>query len=236
MIARISLVAFVLLGLNRPALATPVGPSPAPCGVAQLDAYILLGSTGCSVGGEVAFYDFDFSVLASEGGAIAIAASDILVTPTLTGQNRTLTFSSAGFSVTGTEAITYEVSYNVDPHPILFGFAIEMETFTPVAPGIADIDTQLCIGAPFTPACAGTPAVLNVFHAGTTSDLFDSVAFGSAVADVGVRNAISLTANGASADFDNFSNTLRVPEPAALWLIALGVVGRTLARRRRPLR
>jgi hypothetical protein len=233
MIARISVVAFVLLlGLTRPAVATPVGPLPPPCVTAGLDTYLLLGPTGCSIGDEVAFYAFAFADL----GTTPLAASDILVTPALVGQNPTLTFSSDGFSVTGDEAATYQISYNVDPHPILFGFALEMEAFTPVFPGVATIATSLCIAAPFTPACAGTPGLVSVFHAGTTFDLFDSLGFGSAVADVGVRNIISLTANGASADFSSFSNTLAVPEPAALWLLAVGIAGARLARRWRPLR
>jgi hypothetical protein len=238
MIARALLVALALvLGFGRLTYATPIVSPPAPCVTATLSSYIALGSTGCSIGGEVAYADFAFAVLASAGGATPIAASDILVTPSLGVDEQTLEFSSTGFSVTGAESVSYLVAYNIDPHPILFGFRLELNAFSPVAPGIATVTSDLCIGAPFAgpllaPTCAGVPASATVFHAGTVTSLVDSVDFGGAFADLGVRNTIGLHANGASADFTSYTNTVQVvPEPATWSLVVLGGIGALLRRR-----
>jgi MYXO-CTERM domain-containing protein len=237
MIARVPLVALALLAVSgRVAVATPVIPPPA-CVAATLDAYIALGSGGCSIADEVAFFDFDFAVLASGGGATPIGASDILVTPTFAYPLRSLEFSSAGFTVTGTESVSYLVVYSVDPHPILYGFALDMEAFSPVAPGVATVTADICIGAAFggtllAPTCGATADSLTVTHDGITPILSAASSFGAPVADVGVRSTISLAANGASADFTSFTTSL-VPEPGFLWLAGAGALG-LLSRRRRP--
>jgi hypothetical protein len=200
-----------------------------------------LGGTGCTIGDEIAFMDFAFLVLASGGGAIPVTPADIVVTPVLSGPNSRLIFSSAGFSVTGAESITYLLAYNIDPHPILSFFEDELHTETPVFPGLASITTALCIGAPFggtllLPTCAAIPASVTVFHNGTTFDLTDSVSF-SPVADLGVRNTITLAANGASADFTSLTNTVQaIPEPTTLLLMGSALLGLGSSRRRRTLR
>ena len=112
-----------------------------------------------------------------------------------------------------------------------------MDTFTPVAPGVASITTDLCIGAAFggtlvTPTCAGGTAALNVFHDGISPQLSDSTTF-SDVADLGWRNTIELNANGASADFGSFTNdTVVSPEPATWLLMTSGLLAIRSARRR----
>jgi hypothetical protein len=233
-----ALTLIVALGGN--AEATPIGP-PSPCAVGTLASYIALGGAGCTIGDEIAFMDFAFLVLASGGGAVALTPADILVTPVESGSNSGVIISSAGFSVTGAQSITYLLAYNIDPHPIIRVFEDELFTETPVFPGLASVTTGLCVGAPFggtllLPTCAGTPASVTVFHNGTTSDLTDFVSF-SPVADLGVRNTITLAANGASANFTSLANTAQViPEPATLLLLGSAFVALGSPRRRRALR
>src|SRR5215831_15284408 len=103
----------LLFGLAPAGFATPLEPPPA-CVTTTLDNYLSLGADGCSIG-EVAFSNFAFNVLSFGGGAVPIPASAILVTPSL--ENGSLTFSSSGFSVTGSEFVKYLLGYSIDPHP-----------------------------------------------------------------------------------------------------------------------
>jgi PEP-CTERM motif-containing protein len=238
--SRTLFVAFALvLGCGGPALATPYLFSPA-CTTGTLASYIALGggpTGGCSIDTEVRFFDFSFTVLSTGGGAIPISAASITVTPVLNGADLSLTFSSAGFSVSGAESVSYLLAYTIDPHPILKLFRDNLLTSTPTFPGLASITTNLCIGAPFggtllAPTCSGTPDSVMVFHNGTTFSLSDSTSF-APVADLGVRNIITLAANGATSSFTGLTNTVQVtPEPVTLLMMGTGLLGLGLSRRR----
>jgi hypothetical protein len=226
--------AAILFGLARAGFATPLEPPPA-CVTNTLDNYLSLGADGCSMG-EIAFSNFSFSVTSFGGGAVPIPPSAILVTPTL--ENGSLTFSSSGFSVTGSEFVTYLLGYSIDPHPIIRGFDDTLDVDGPTFPGLASITTDLCLLATFTgDSCLepGVPASLHVFDNGIIAQLSDSVDF-PPLAVIGVRNTIDLHANGANADFTSFTNTAAaVPEPATWLLVSSGLLGLLVRRRRRRL-
>ena len=230
-----SALAGFLLCVVAPAFGDTIGPLPGPCAAGSLSSYIALGAAGCSMG-HVVFIDFAFSTLAVGGGAIPISPSDVNVTPAQIGENYQLSFSSAGFSVSGSEFVTYLLAYTVDPHPILT-FSDDLLTNTPVAPGIVSITTNLCLTAPFAGAvCPGSTASVTVFHDGVTPQTFDSVSFPAVppITVLGVRNEISLEANGASADFSSLTNTVGfVPEPGSWLLAASALTGILFSRRRR---
>jgi len=233
-------------GISSAASATPIFFAPA-CTTGTLASYIALGggaTGGCSIDDEVRLFDFTFTVLSTGGGAVPISAAAITVTPTQVGDFRTITLTSAGFSVTGTQSVSYLITYTSDPHPILRGFGDTLLTNTPVFPGLATVTTNLCIGAPFggtilVPTCGGISSSVSVFHNGTTFSLTDSTIF-SAVADLGVRNTVTLNANGASSSITGFANVSQVtPEPMTVFLLGSGLAGLIASRakaRRRSLR
>jgi hypothetical protein len=188
-------------------------------------------STGCTVGPLVA-KDFTFSVLSFGGGAIPIAAADIEITTEPTAPNFGLSFSafgSPGFSVTGAQFVTYLIGYTLDPSGDIRSASDVLD------PGQADIMTDLCVGAAFVGStCSATPLSLHVSE-GATTQLTDSIQFAS-VAVLGIRDNISLDANGGSASFTSLSSTSMVPEPAygpwvAASLLALAGLRRRWARK-----
>lgn len=210
--------AIAWLVVTAPFAATPA--HAATCVTTDLASYVSLGGTGCTIGLFTA-KDFGFDNSVFGGGYSPFAASAVTVTPLVTLVGLQFNFS-APFSVTGTEFGTYVMSYTLDPPPILTGMEDDLLTNTPVAPGIATITTSLCVGAAFTPpplgtTCAGTPASVSVFHAGTTFNTTATVLFAPTNL-LGVRHVIDLKANGASASFTSFNGTaVTVPEPSTVW-------------------
>jgi hypothetical protein len=191
-----------------------------PCAIDTLANYIALGSGGCTVGG-LAFTDFAFSTVSSSGGAVAVTAAGITVTPVIVGLKEGLNYASTGFSVSAGQAIQYLLTYTIDDPPIIHGFELEMFTDPPVFPGIAQIDSLECVGAAFVgTSCSGTTTPNSVFDNGASSSHLDTEFFSPAIT-VGDRTTITLDAtSGGSANFESFNELAIVPEPSSLWLMA----------------
>ena len=193
--------------------------SAAPCVASSLAAYEELGATGCTIG-IFTFKNFDFEVVATNGEVTPLDSGAIDVTPAAGRAQLGLRFSSDGFSVTGNAGVTYDISYVVDPPPIIFRFGSQLTTETPVFPGRVDVATTVCS----TVGVICPPGVINqlgVFHAGTSSDLTDQVLFPLA-SYLDVQNIINLQGNGASADFTALDNRAGfVPEPGTYGMAAV---------------
>lgn len=203
-------------------LAFPFLASGASCGTTTLDAYIALGATGCTVDGFT-FGGFSFGVISSSGGAAAVAANDVLVTPIVTNDELGLTFSSNGFSVSAGQKIQYLLAYTAGDPPIIHGARAAMTTDPPVFPGIASITDEECLGAQFSGSiCPSSTASETVFSNGITS-MLDSEQFFPPTGLIGDMTTITLDASsGGSAEFLSLSETVLTPEPRSALLMAAG--------------
>jgi hypothetical protein len=214
------------------ALATAPGLSASMCVTDPLSDYIALGTTGCQVG-PLTVTNFSFSTIMS---TVTILASDITVTPVVSGDTLELMFTSPEFDVSGSDMAKYLLSYTWDPGDIR-GLEDVMYANSPVFPGFASVTTVACEDAPFGAAlCPTTTATLMVSDNGVTANLVDSTAFSPPIGTLGLRNTLELDGNGASSEIAGFSNVLTLPEPAT-WgtvLLALGLLslGRMWTRRR----
>lgn len=222
-----------------------------PCTSAPLSTYT---ATGFSCNLDIfTFKGFFFGVVSSSSGYAPLAASSITVGPTLTqtanGNVLGLGFSSTGFSVTGSEFVTYDIRYNIDPPPdIIIETEDRLSTNTPVAPGLVDILTNVCVGGNWIIGASATcdsragARLLHVFHNGTPVvpggiQLFDSTTF-PGVHLLGLDNFITLRANGASSSFTGLTNnaSTAAPEPAAMALVLSGLALMAVRRLRAKVR
>jgi len=206
-----------------------------PCG--EFKTFAQLEEAGSCSSGDFTYKNFSFQV---GEGSVPLSASQINVGFSQNPAALGVRFSSSGFAVTGQQTSLYFLSYLIDPPPVIIrGFEEDMETFTPVAPGRADINTSLCIGGTFDGECFGDEfRTLSVFHHGNADDpqTHASVFFEKNTNIVDVQHEISLIANGASADFRALSNGILlndVPEPTTLGLIGGGLAILGLLRRAR---
>jgi MYXO-CTERM domain-containing protein len=183
-------------------------------------------------------------------------ANTIHVTPP-TANSGQFGFFSEDFVVQAGDSATYLISYFADPPPdILPGFDLGMSTDTPVAPGSATIDAIICTGGYlFSDACTpvqgasgfrAEPYILQVFHLGLPLGevkLSDSVVFDPKTNYINVSLRIILDGGpegeGGSSQITGLTTSTgpqppqEVPEAGTWALVAAGLVGLNLARRRR---
>ncbi len=210
------------------AIAAP-GAFAIPCVTGLLSAYEALGSTGCGVG-PFTVKDFSFSTISAN---FTILDTDITVTPVFGPSSYGLTFSSPKFNISGNQFAHYLLAYTWDPSSIRSLEDI-LNTSTPVSPGIAKITTDACRDAAFVAVVCGTTVdTIVVSHDGVTPNLLASVNYSPPIATIGIRDTIELDANGASSQFNDFSNLVIVPEPSALVGCLVGFAAMFVGLRRR---
>jgi hypothetical protein len=206
-----------------PAEACPAGPSP-------LSVYTALGPEGCTVSGNVKVMDFSFTL--DEASTVAIGEDDITVEPLVLGSIEFgLRFNYGGFTVTGSDLLRFTIEYVWDPSDIRTVEDV-LETNSPVFPGEARVDTQVCPGSGFP--CTSQVLRMFVQDNGMIQKHFDSVSIIPPQTVVGLRNTFTLDANTTgSADFAAFQNQITlIPEPATSLMAAAGLIWLAARRRR----
>jgi hypothetical protein len=201
--------------------------SAATCTSGTLASYLALGSSGCTIGNDVLS---NFQTLAGQTGATEIATNAVVVTPGGGTSSPSLTFTTTQSVSTGglVESIfTYQLSA---PSFISASLALSNSSET-VDGGVTDIE-NFCAGGTFGPdgvdGCTGTAGSLLALDGVQNSD---TSPLGPA-SFVNVTNDFTLsggTAGSAAGGIfaDSFTAT---PEPASLFMAALGILIATTVR------
>jgi hypothetical protein len=212
----------------------------APCVSASLDAYVGLGSVGCTVAG-VTFADFSIVDPISPGVA-PIAPGDVTLTPlSLSGEVGLALSSATSVSATAGEILQ-----------LWFGFATTAGVGTfftgnslALGPSIVEPDGAItivedkCLGGSFaspSAGCGGTPlAPLSVFDIGVLSETGADAVFGAPLSffdvyvDVVIDGGLAGTAT-LGPELGQIRAAL-VPEPSAAWFVAAGLILLLCSRR-----
>ncbi len=194
-----------------------------PCATATLATYDAAAFT-CTINGEIV-ENFTFSVMSMSAGYSPLTDSQIMVTPSFTATSYQVYFSSDGFSLTGTQFVSYEFNFTWDP--VVVGSEDDMVSRTPVFPGYATVVTDICAGTTFSATCpAGSTYTLTVSNNGVISVPSDSTYF-APVTVVDTQSLLTLNANTASSEIAGFANSvlLVTPEPGAGLLVGCGFLG-----------
>jgi hypothetical protein len=206
------------------ALASPALFAQPMCQTGTLQSYI---NNPCMLDGFV-FKNFTFTPM----GNLAVTASNITVTPTLSAAAINLNFKSPLFSVPTGISETFLINYFIDPGPVIVnGFRIDLVNPDPVV-----LTTTVCEGAQFSgPLCNSPSATLIADSAQPQSAMFPEL-----VNVLDVRNRLDLNGTGgrpASVDsFDNGALLFATPEPGAVFLTGSGLLGLLGFRSRAKLR
>jgi hypothetical protein len=175
----------------------------------------------------VNFSGFTFS----QSGTVVVGDTNIMVASVfgILDTDFGLSFTSAGFKVSGTDTSTYVITYlETNPDPIR---SLDDVLDDPVvAPGFAAVDTVGCLGTAFSGAICPTSTVsIMVFDDGIAPQKTASVFFADQ-SMVGVQNTIRLRGNTTgTVDMRDVAVASQVPEPRTVWLSTAAVLALLLA-------
>jgi hypothetical protein len=128
------------------AIAVCAGAAPL-CGDATADIYASYGSEGC-LAGQFTIKNVAWNSLAptaSHPERVLVSASDVFITPILTGGKVGVGFRSEKFFAGSGQTITGFLDYLIDPPPpILDDFSLSMATTTPENGGTAIFNATVC--------------------------------------------------------------------------------------------
>lgn len=237
----VSLLVLLLTTLGLSAFGSSAAPAnnPSPCANDTVDAYERLGGTGCTLtvnGAEFTFKNFSFSLL--EG---SLLNSDVHVTPLTPDGKLNLGLASEFFSVGAGSRLVFKFGYVLDPPPpILEDMSMDLDANSPVAPGFATIDVDLCAGGLFFgETCDYERRQFTLLHFGDNNpnNVLSGLARFSPTNIIDVRTVITLDGGpengGGSSQINGFSYASSpVPEPASVFAVITGL-GLCAIRRRR---
>ncbi len=226
------LSAILLLGALLPANASPACTTQSAATYANLAGGCLLSN------GTTDFILKNINWTSVTGGNhVSVAASQVMLNPTLNAGFLSVAVFSAMFNVTGNQRIEGTLSYLVDPPPpILEDLNLEMDANSPVAPGTASVSAHICAGDLIVNNCvAGEWWNFGVHHfgPGNAGNVLTNRAYFTAPRYlIDVQLKFELDANGASSQINGVNAfTQTIPEPAAMWLMLGGLAGLLGARR-----
>jgi hypothetical protein len=207
----------------------------------SLQTYIDLGSGGCQLDDKV-FSNFNYT------GQGTPQAEQVTVNAVNTPLNPGFNFGAA-WGVSGeNQSADFQLSFTVDV--LQGGFPIDDDSLgidfgQIVGTGAVNVNESVCLGGNFLDGpginCSTELAsYLNVFHDGSSNQLFDHDIFlgGATYTHISVFKDIALstgTGTDAKANFSSLSQRFSetaVPEPVTFSMMGLGLLGLGLMRRR----
>jgi hypothetical protein len=231
MATSIKLYMLAVLGVTA-GMAAPM------CTTGTYDTYVALGAGGCSLGGET-FSNFSSSPSFTNSlGVPTLANTQILITPTVTGNDETLAVSYETLTgaplvislIDGDQVFAFSFAYVATPGPATTLSSIQMtSTFSNISPGAVSATKNAQAesgGTLFTSAATdgGVSNLNNTYLGPVTAVTGGTTAFN-------VKDAISLEAEFGAVSDTGFANRFvtspvmaGVPEPPALLLIGGGLL------------
>lgn len=201
--------------------------SAATCTSGTLASYLALGSGGCTIGNDVLS---NFQTLSGQTGATEIATNGVVVTPGGGTSTPSLTFSTIQSVSTGglVESIfTYQIS-----GPTFTSASLALSGSSETVDGaVTDIE-NFCAGGTFGPdgvdGCTGTAGSLLTLDGiqNSNSSPLSPASLVSVTNDFTVDGGTAGSAAGGTFA-DSFTAT---PEPASLFMAALGILTATTVR------
>jgi hypothetical protein len=219
-VKRISFLALALLAVAQVSSA-------ATCTSGTLASYLALGSGGCTIGNDVLS---NFQTLSGQTGATEIATNAVFVTPGGGTSTPSLTFSTSQTVSTGylVESI---FTYQLSGSSITSASLALSNSSEQVDGAVTDIE-NFCAGGIFGPdgvdGCTGTAGSLLTLDGTQNSDAspLGPASFASITNDFTVDGGTAGSAAGGI-----FANSFTaMPEPASLFMAAIGILIATTAR------